>query len=146
MIFICDQIYQRGSYMHIMARPPWIATLINKQYTCVYYNQQLISLLLLWLVSEVYVSHVHKHLSCCHLTLLAFDENSPSCKSPHDWLVMLSIDLTTCCGIYRLNTVQLGPFRSVISWHIVSPPLPWLSTATTQPPLCKHLWYWWRTI
>ena len=44
-------------------------------------------------------SDLHRCLDCLQLALLAVNKKSPGCKLPHDWLVMLSIDLATFSGI-----------------------------------------------
>ena len=49
------------------------------------------------------MSDVHECSECLQLALMAANEKPPGCKSPHDWLVMLSIDLATFCGIYSTN-------------------------------------------
>ena len=70
---------------------------------CVWYSQQLISMLLLWLLSEA-----------CQTSTSAWigvNEKSPDCKSPRDWLVMLSIDLAT----FVVSRAQMGPFENVTS-------------------------------
>ena len=46
------------------------------------------------------VSDVYKCPQCLQLALVAVNEKPPGCNSPHDCLVMLSIDLATFCAIY----------------------------------------------
>ena len=89
-------------------------------------SQQLISLLLLWQFSEVCQTRVLGLSS----DLLAVNEKPLNCKSPHDWLVMLSIDLAT----FVVRRAQMGPFGSVTSRYLFIPPLSWLLTIPDKPP------------
>ena len=45
------------------------------------------------------MSDVHGCLDCLQLALLVVNEKPLGCKSPHDWLMMLSVDLVTFGGI-----------------------------------------------
>ena len=82
-----------------------IATYINKQTVCICRCQQLISLLLLWLLSACQTSTGarivfnywadYKLIMPRGLALLVVNEKPLGCNSPHNCLVMLSIDLVT---------------------------------------------------
>lgn len=87
------------------------------------------------------MSDIHKCLDCLHLPLLAIDEKQPGCKLPHNWLVMLSTDLTT----FGLSTASMSPYEGVTTWCIFSATL-WLPITHDQPTLCYHLWYWLKNI
>ena len=49
------------------------------------------------------VSDVYECLQYLQLALVAANEKPPGCNSPHDCLVMLSINLATFCANYSTN-------------------------------------------
>ena len=49
------------------------------------------------------MSDIHECSECLQLALVIANEKPPGCKLPHDWLMLLSIDLVTFCGIYSTN-------------------------------------------
>ena len=54
-------------------------------------------------------SHMsHEQFNDLQFALLAIDEKQATCKSPHDWLVMLFTDLATFCSLGALLGLNWG--------------------------------------
>ena len=84
------------------------------------------------------MSDVHECSVCIQLSLLAVKQRPPSCKVSRDLVVILSTDLTT----FWANS---GTSGSIIQVWIHSVCFPRHFVAH-QPPLCNHLWYWWKKL
>ena len=118
--------------METQISPPF-DSYINKLtvHACVYGCQQLISLLLLRLLSRVCQTSTGARRSVFNwLWWLSLKSHLHGCNSPHDCLVMLSGDLATFCAIYSTNM----PIWKCEYLTCVSPPLPWLPHCRGSPP------------
>ena len=82
------------------------------------------------------MSNVHQCLDGLKMAMAALNKQALGCRLPIDWLLLLSIDLTTFCDIWSTRGLYLSPSNL----HIF--PISAMAPHHPQPTtLCKHLWY-----